>query len=103
MVEVGVAIDVNACPRQTTAIDQAGVVQGVAEHGVAGLSQRSNHGEIGDKSAAKHESGFGSFPSRQSAFEAHNGGNRPDTNADAPAASALGGAAAAQAKRGSAA
>src|SRR5262249_54908459 len=69
VVDVGVAVDVDAGAGQPAAVDQAGVVEGVAEDGVRAAGEAAHQGEVGGEAAGEDEGGLGRFPTGECAFE----------------------------------
>ncbi len=56
-------------PRQPAAVDDAGVIQGVAEHGVAAADQGRNGADVGRIAGRKQQRRLGLFESRQTALQ----------------------------------
>ena len=69
MSDILVSIDVNGGTGEPAAVDQAGVIEGVAEYGIALAGKRTDKREIGGIPAAENERALRFLPIRQSAFE----------------------------------
>ena len=66
---VTVIVNQNLSTRQTAAVDQAGVIQRVAENCVAGASQRRDRAEIGLIPGGKNQRSFAALKTRQVALQ----------------------------------
>src|SRR5207253_7043337 len=69
LIGVAIAIDVSLSPGKATTIDQARMVQLIAENGIFPAGKRCQHRQIGRESAAEEEGLFGPFPTRQGSFQ----------------------------------
>ncbi len=58
---VGVLIDVNLCAAKAAAIDDAGVIFGIAKDGIARASERGNRADVGGIAGGEEECGSGAF------------------------------------------
>ncbi len=63
------AIDVDGGMGEAAAVDETGVVEGVAENGVVAAGQCADEGEVGDEAAAEDQGGLGPFPAGEGAFQ----------------------------------
>ena len=68
-VEVEVAVDANGRGREPGAVDDAGVVQGVAEDHVLGSRQGCDHADVARKAGPEEKRGFGALELGELALE----------------------------------
>ena len=69
MIDIVVSINVDGGAGQTATVDQAGVIERIAEDGVRAAGQRADDGEIGGVTAAENEGRLRALPFGQRAFE----------------------------------
>ena len=84
-------VDVDGRAGQAAAVDQAGVVGGVAEHGVARAGERADDGEVRLIAAGKDQGRLGSLPGGQIALQRRERREQPadqrrSARTDAPSA-----------------
>src|SRR5262249_46778191 len=65
MIQIVVAINMDRGARQAAAVDQAGMVEGVAEDGILFAGESTDGGEVGGVTAAENEGGLRFLPVRQ--------------------------------------
>ena len=67
---IGVRVNLDIGPRQTAAVDQAGVVLGVAEDDIAAVRQTGQRADVRGKSGREDQRGLGLFKRGQLALPA---------------------------------
>jgi hypothetical protein len=73
VIGIGMPVNMDLRAGEPGPINQAGMIQLVAEDRIARTSQGTYHGQIGGKTAAEDEGGFSSSPPRQIAFKESHG------------------------------
>ena len=62
-------VDVDTGAGEASAVDETGVVEGVAEDDIVAAGQRTEQSEIGDETAAEDQGRLGTFPCGQRMFQ----------------------------------